>query len=445
MQRLRRIRQTSFLYLAFPGASHSRFEHSIGVLHLASTTWKKLYDNQKQMAKTLSALPNYTEFKKNSDYKLLQPTAMIDEVFQSPYIVQTLRLAALMHDIGHPPFSHSGEKLLPSIPDIIMHNPDLPPYLKEFLLQRVRKQEEVTHEVFTVLLIDKVLNEIDNNPIHPRDVISILCPDIEPITNSVIAKHGINTLGQELLSSDLDIDRMDYLLRDSRECGVSYGLFDFARILDSLALYYDSNDNRIHVGLKFSGLAAYEDYLQARLLMHTQVYFHKTPMAAEAMLQNLARKISYTIPSDLDRFIRLDEYNILSDLERASEGDERIVLDDLFYKRNLWKRIFEVTDTDSDRDQMIAAVRETVAATGEEFEFMSYRRYFTCLPDGEQSPLKIIRKNRHQIPQIEAIEKHSRFYREKRRVELHRFYVTNHPEKVSYPELKEKILHQVQP
>lgn len=451
VQRLRRIRQTSFLYLAFPGATHSRFEHSLGVLHLATTTWRKLYDNQKQLAMTLQALPDYHELEKNRSCRLLPPLATLDVVFNSAYIAQTLRLAAFLHDVGHPPFSHSGERLLPAVDDIIVQNPDLPSYLQEFLQRRLVAQMPVDHEVFTVLLVDKILREVyaeypQAQPrVHPQDVMAMICADIPPHTGSEIERYGIDVLGRELLSSDLDIDRMDYLLRDSRECGVSYGVFDFARILDSLALYHDDADGKMHLCLKYSGLAACEDYLQARILMHTQIYFHKSPVAAEAMLQNLVRKIKYVLPARLDRFIRVDEYNILSELEKVSGPEAMVVFDDLFYKRNLWKRIFEVTSADSDRHHLIDSVRAIVSETQEEFEYMSYLRNIIRLPAEGDSALKIIKKNRRQIPQLEPIEQHSRFYQHQQTIELHRFYVTNHPRHISCPQLKEKVLRSIQP
>ena len=424
IQRLRRIRQTSFLYLAFPGASHSRFEHSLGVLHLATLTWQKLYDNQMKLAQNFASISDYQQLEHNRRWQLLRPLEVLDAIFHSSYISQALRLAALMHDVGHPPFSHSGELLLPELTTVFSQNDELPPYLRDFLRKRIHRQQRVDHEVFTVLLIDKVLREVEEQPtIDPQDVISIVCSDIEPVADSEIARYGINSLGHELLSSDLDIDRMDYLLRDSKECGVTYGVFDFSRILDSLVLYWSRDDDRIHVGLKFSGLAAYEDYLQARLLMYTQIYFHKTPVAAEVMFHNLARKISYTIPSNLDQFIRLDEYNILSDLGRACNDES--LLDDLFYRRNLWKRVFEVTEKDNNRQQLIAEAKHNLEQSNEEFVFVSYCRGLIAQADGQHSSLKIIKKNHQQIPQIEAIEDYSRFYRERPTIELHRCYTKN--------------------
>ena len=353
--------------------------------------------------------------------------------------------------LGIHPFSHSGERLLPQIEDIIVQNPDLPAYLQEFLQLRLAQQAAVDHEVFTVLLVDKILKELyaENEHlqlrVHPQDVASIICADIAPYAGSEVEQYGINVLGRELLSSDLDIDRMDYLLRDSRECGVSYGVFDSARILDSLALYHDDADGKMHLCLKFSGLAACEDYLQARILMHTQIYFHKSPVAAEAMLQNLVRKIKYVLPAKLERFVRIDEYNILAELEKISSPEAMVVLDDLFYKRKLWKKIFEVTSADSDRHHLIDKVRAKVSETQEEFEYMSYLRNIIRLPAEGESALKIIKKNRRQVPQLEPIEKHSRFYQHQQTIELHRFYVTNHPRNISCPQLKEEVLRSIQP
>src|SRR5690606_31507815 len=98
----------------------------------------------------------------------------------------------------------------------------------------------VRHEVYTLLLVDKMMNEIYGEHgsqglvVAPRDIVSIISPEIAPTGGSVLHKHGVFKLCNELISGEVDIDRMDYLLRDSRECGVVYGIFDASRIQDSL-------------------------------------------------------------------------------------------------------------------------------------------------------------------------------------------------------------------
>ena len=447
MQRLRRIKQTSFLYFAFPGASHSRFEHSLGVLHLASLTWEKIRENQQQLAKTLSEIPDYQENERNNAQKLLPPLDMTD-MFACPYVAQTLRLAALMHDIGHPPFSHSGEKLLPPIATILQQNKKLPTYLSDYLVLCMQKQRQTTHEIFTALIIDKVMREVyqqypDAHYIEPQDIISLVCHEIPPTANSSIKKYKLTKLGQNLLSSDLDIDRMDYLLRDSRECGVSYGVFDYGRILNSLVLY--SSGDYVHFGLKHSGLAAFEDFLQARMLMYSQVYLHKTSMAAEAMLQNIARKVSYSIPGTIEAYLRLDEESVLHELKKVASADTREVIEDLFYRRRLWKRIFEATQADQDRKTLVSTVKNIVDDTQEEFEFIKYLRSITNISPHDDSTLRIVRKNRYRIPQVENIETHSRFYQSEYQIELYRFYVTSNPKTLTHAQLKEKILRYLHP
>ena len=439
MQRLRRIKQTSFLHLAFPGASHSRFEHSLGVMHLAASTWRKIADNQLQMALTLKQLPDTQEDEERC--QLMPPVELHGAIFNSDYIAQTLRLAALMHDIGHPSFSHNGELFLPPIADLLRDNHGLPDYLQEFLQTQVDDKQPNTHEIYTVLLIDRVMSKVNRDlpeamlRVDPRDISSIINTDIKPVLGSPIEKYGLNILGKELLSSDLDIDRMDYLLRDSRECGVTYGLFDFARILNSLVLYFDSEKATMHVGLKHSGLAAYEDYLEARRLMYTQIYLHKTSVSANAMLRNIAKKTNYTMPSNLEDYVRVDEYNILTELKKASDTDTQVMIDDLFYRRELWKRLYE---SSGDDDMSVDVVREAIADTDEDFEFMTFK--LNIADTTGKNSLKIIKKNQRQIPKLEAIEKHSSYYQKEHKIELHRFYVTNHPKNISYDELKELIV-----
>ena len=299
-QRLRRIRQLAFLSYVFPGATHTRFEHSLGVMHLAGVAWHKLKTNQAQLAKTLARYGDYQSIESRplseNDIKhgsLAQTFLPCREIFSSSYILQCIRLAALLHDLGHPPFSHSGERFLPSWNEILKENPDLPQYFREYLEKQADKANagegpaKARHEILSILLIQDIFNDLGpelsqfSSPIDPQDIISIINHDISPKDSSILNTNDALALCRELISGELDIDRMDYLLRDSRECGVVYGVFDAERILDSLCVYAD--EGKLHIAITFSGLAAFEDYLRARHSMYLQLYFHKTSAATEVL------------------------------------------------------------------------------------------------------------------------------------------------------------------
>lgn len=114
VQRLRRIKQLAFLQFVFPGASHSRFEHSLGVMHLAGIAWDKLRVNQARLAQSAARYARFEDMEASGYlghvHGLLAPTfPMLGKIFNNSYNLQALRLAALLHDLGHAPFSHSGE------------------------------------------------------------------------------------------------------------------------------------------------------------------------------------------------------------------------------------------------------------------------------------------------------------------------------------------------
>ena len=121
---------------------------------------------------------------------------------------------------------------------------------------------------------------------------------------------------------------MDYLLRDARQCGVSYGVFDADRILDTLSFYYSEQDDSYHLALRFSGLAAFEDYLRARQSMYYQVYFHKTAVACEAMLRYVSNFIGeWNLPSNVYKYVEHDDSNIYLTLkEQIKEDPQRELL-----------------------------------------------------------------------------------------------------------------------
>lgn len=217
VQRLRRIHQLGLSNLTYPGAEHSRLSHSLGVIHL-----------------TLEALEHLA-----SD----SPSACTEEARQS------LLAAALLHDVGHGPFSHVSEVCLG-----IDH--------EEWSSRVVRDPDTRVHQVLTRI-----------NAALPERVVAL------------IAGAGLAPLWQKsLLSSQLDVDRLDYLRRDSLFTGAGYGHFDWFRILHTFTLHGTGDGELVWTD---KARYAIEEYVFARYYMYRNVYLHKTTRGFERMLQAL--------------------------------------------------------------------------------------------------------------------------------------------------------------
>lgn len=215
-QRLRRILQLGVSYFTFQGAEGSRFTHSVGVMYIA-----------KQLVDLLADKSGFVlRFK--------------------PLILAT----ALLHDIGHGPYSHVTEKIL-----------------------------GYDHEDWSCKIIS------GNTEVN--SVLKSFHPDFPAQIKAILKKTHQPKFLTDLVSSQLDCDRFDYLLRDSYLTGTAYGLFALQRILSSLEI--DPDTQRIIVSGE-KGQAAVEDYLFARYSMYQQVYYHRKNLAARALLSRLIKR-----------------------------------------------------------------------------------------------------------------------------------------------------------
>src|SRR5438067_5751885 len=217
-QRLRYVRQLGLAFLVYPGATHSRFEHALGAYHLARTTLGMLAERGE-----LSRLPD-------------------DE----PAIV---RAAALLHDVGHYPFSHALEEI------------------------GAAHHEQVGRPLVTQGVVAELL---------ARGI----GPDAPERVYALIAGQGRSPL-QGLISGSLDLDKIEYLKRDALMCGVPYGEIDVDRLINALVVVDDPLTGRPAVALREKGLSALESLLFAKYQMYRNVYWHHAVRSATAMYKRL--------------------------------------------------------------------------------------------------------------------------------------------------------------
>ena len=275
-RRLAKISQLGLVGLVYPAAHHSRLEHSLGVFRLALLVLKRLAGDER-----------FTSAVKPADAELLL-------------------VAALLHDLGHWPFCHPIEDIrLPSVP---------------------------THEHFanSFLLEGEIADTLrDDWGINPRDVVALLSEEPRSRKERVL---------QSLLSGPIDIDKMDYLMRDSLHAGVPYGRnFDQARLIGSFCL----NERGDGLAISDKGKTAAEMMVFARYVMFSEVYWHHGVRSATAMLQRAFYLMHGNL--DLDAVFRITEDAWIAKLRKVGQGgpvDE--LLDGLFGShRRLYKRLAE--------------------------------------------------------------------------------------------------------
>jgi uncharacterized protein len=350
--RLRKIKQNTFLYFVFPSANHTRFEHSIGVMHLASQMFLNALNN----ASTLRS--------KQRKYDIVGINNILNKDFFNDKdfieIFSDLRIAALLHDIGHGPMSHLFDEFAPKNSDFInmvkgddsiIINGEFAKSLEEIISNKDSMDQHVEHEYVSYYFAAKVLSDIGFSPNRIKTILTIMNERLN--LNSIIIRdlNLIPFLNQIVAGAPLDCDRMDYLLRDSYFTGVKYGTYDLNRLLKSLLPYIDRETNKVRLGIKKSGLPAIENFIQARYELYVQVYFHKTNQACNTMLSHATKRlkdIGYefvncnSVEQFIEDYITLSDERFLEVVEFAIPDEEDKVTIRELRSRKLWKRIIEI-------------------------------------------------------------------------------------------------------
>jgi HD superfamily phosphohydrolase len=295
VQRLRGIRQLGFSHLPFPGATHTRYNHSLGVMHLAGRAFDVCFRDK----------PFTTKEARHS-------------------FRHCVRLAALCHDLGHAPFSHAAEFAMPPLRDL-----NIRCYEPEKVAHRL--DQRATHEDYTIAILTQTsLAEAirTNFGFRPEHVARLVSHEVA--VDDDFFRHGdfdLRFLLSQIISSDLDADRLDYLLRDSYFTGARYGQTDVNWLVSNMARHVDES-GQVSLAIDKRALYAFDDFMVARFHMFVMVYFHQKSVAYEELLRLYMESgdCSYRLPSDLDAYLRTDDAELMAHLRQSdSEWAHRIV------------------------------------------------------------------------------------------------------------------------
>ncbi|MCP5050729.1 MAG: HD domain-containing protein [bacterium] len=282
-QRLRYIHQLGMTYLVYPGATHKRFEHSLGVMELAGRVFDIISSAQNIHPDVKPWLPELGD-QKNLDYWR-----------------NVIRVAALCHDIGHMPFSHTAEREL---------------------LPKGWNHERISRNLILSDEMKAIWSKMDP-PLEPEDVVRL---SIGPKEEKELEFTRWQSILSEVITGDaFGVDRMDYLLRDSFHSGVAYGRFDHYRLIDTLRILpppqtgEGSHQNSPTLGITEGGIQSAEALLLARYFMFSQVYLHPVRRIYDIHLKDFLGEWlgDKKYPTDLEGHLALTDSEIITAVREA--------------------------------------------------------------------------------------------------------------------------------
>lgn len=278
VQRLRGIKQTGFAELAFPGSTHNRYSHSLGAFHLAGRVFDQIF----------------------SDLEWA-------DIAESTRFRTYVRIAALLHDIGHGPLSHAIEQAMPSRREVLGIG-----------------EGQATHEDYTEMIIlqsslTKLLEDTFGKDC-PMAVASLIRNDNRFPRLFMAGRHqpkSVFPILSSIISGEIDVDRMDYMERDSLFCGISYGHFDRDWILSNLTAIEDQQ--QLFLGLDSRAIYAFEDFLLSRYHMYLMVYLHhKSVIYDEMLYQFLLSDTEETkLPCSVEDYLQVDDHWLWTRLRKS--------------------------------------------------------------------------------------------------------------------------------
>lgn len=292
-QRLRNIKQLGLSEYVFPGATHTRFLHSLGVMKVGEKTFDSLFK----------------DYEKNQDLERIK---------------ETFKLSCLLHDVGHAPLSHATESVMPKLHELKIN--------KKYLSNNEIDDRQATHEDYTIKAITdssfsaSFLLAEKKYGVSKWAVADLIAGHNRKETYFKIGKTNYFPLLSQLVSGELDCDRMDYLLRDSYFCGVSYGQYDLDWLLDNMHICIE--DHEAYLGINEKAVVTFDDFLLSRYHMFIMVYFHYRSVCLEKIMLKYFKTSpgEYKIPLDIEEYIEHDDHYLLTVLKKSKNPYAKAVI-----------------------------------------------------------------------------------------------------------------------
>ena len=391
-QRLRRIRQLAWTDMVYPGATHTRFEHSLGVMHIATQMFDSI------VAKDQDFLKSELGF---TEYGLQRDRVLV-------------RLASLLHDVGHAPFSHAGEDLMPTKPS----------------KSATTKQETYKHEEYSEAAIRYLMKDvIEEHPINEN--YRITADDVANfLTGKPSARRSL--LWRSLLDGQLDADRADYLLRDSLHIGVRYGKFDLERLMVTLTVAFDEHEQPV-LAIEDGGWHAAEGLIIARYMMFTQVYYQHTRRAYDYHISQAMQHILSEAPrpiqspqgkfcaptseENIKNYLTWNDWFVYGCIE-AGQGGEHA---NLIKERRHYRCIYETSETPSLEE--LATLDEITDLLGDTIGFIDQPPSATWYKFGKEDIHILPETNRDNSRRTKLLSSMSSLVKGLNPIEQKRIYV----------------------
>lgn len=372
-QRLRRVRQLAWTDYVYPGAMHTRFEHSLGVMHIAS----QLFDAIVRRSRDLLDKQGFTQADLERDR-------------------QIVRFTALLHDTGHGPFSHAAEDVFP-------------------VDDKTRKHYK--HEAYSAAVINHVLKDIiEGHELNER--LGIKADEIASLLEGRSAA-GRRLFWRQLIDGQMDADRMDYLLRDSLHTGVDYGKYDWRRLLNTIQVIEmlpptgEELPLESRLGVTEGGVHAAEALVLARYYMFTQVYFHKSRVAYDHHIREALKAIlpNGTFPpptaEGIEEYLRWNDWRILGLLADEQSGGEH---GDRLRRRNHYREVYHTPECPAEGDlTVLALIRQSLGdlvVTVESSKTSTYKLEASDISVVTEDDLRRVRPLSHYSSVVKNLNQH---------------------------------------